>query len=111
MPGQIEGDHAEWFVTRRRRAVPRLPPVGAGGVQAHQRNARAGLLDIDAVRLAADLEMDVAADHRLDIALMSGTFPFMPPWQRQRFLEIAQMGHERSQVALGLAPAPLDQRH
>ena len=51
-----------------REQMPPLPCIGARGVQAHQRNARAVFLEIDAMRLAIDLDMDVAADDRLDIA-------------------------------------------
>src|SRR6266436_5652748 len=67
MPGHVEGDDAE--VLRElfiRQQMPPLPPVGAGGVQAHQRDAGAVLLEIDAMHLAIDLDTDVAADHRLD---------------------------------------------
>ena len=47
------------------RAV--LPAVGAGGVQAQQRRARACLLDIDAVMPPEQVEMHVAADDRLEL--------------------------------------------
>ena len=69
MPGHVEGDDAE--VLRKLlvgKQMPPLPSIGARGVQAHQRNARAVFLEIDAVHLAADIDMDVAADHRLDMA-------------------------------------------
>ena len=54
--------------------MPPLPPVRARGVQAHQRNARAVLLEIDAMHLAADVDMNVAADHRLDLTVHAATF-------------------------------------
>src|SRR5260370_22731990 len=53
--------------------MPALPSVGACGVQAHQRYARAAFLEIDAMHLTIDLDMDIAADHRLDIASHVGT--------------------------------------
>src|ERR1700681_2591882 len=42
-------------------------------MQAHQRYARAAFLEIDAMHLTIDLDMDIAADHRLDIAGHVGT--------------------------------------
>src|SRR4051794_31715673 len=70
MPGHIEGDDAkvfgEFLVGQQ---VAPLPRVGARGVQAHQRNACTVFLEIDPMRLAADLDMDVATDDRLDIAI------------------------------------------
>src|SRR5882724_7950081 len=50
-----------------------LPSVRARGMQAHQRYAGAAFLEIDPVHLAVDLDMDVAADHRLDGAVHCGT--------------------------------------
>ena len=47
------------------RAV--LPPVGAGGVQAEQRRALAGFLDIDAMLPIEQIEMHIAADDRLEL--------------------------------------------
>ena len=47
------------------RAV--LPPVRAGGVQAKQRRALAGFLDIDAMLAPEQIEMHVAADDRLEV--------------------------------------------
>ena len=58
VPGHVEGDDAE--VRRDARIVHQaaiLPRVGAGGVQAEKRNALAGLLDIEPVRLAEQIEM------------------------------------------------------
>ena len=43
-----------------------LPAVGAGGVQAQQRNARACFLEIDPVRSAREGQMHVAADDGID---------------------------------------------
>src|SRR5205085_8362677 len=48
-------------------------PVRACGVQAHQRNAGAVLLEIDPMHLAADLDVDIAADDRLDRAVHDTT--------------------------------------
>ena len=67
MPGHIEGDDA---VARRdarivhQRAI--LTAVAAGGVQAEQRRALPGFLDIEPVRPAKEIEMHVAADDRLE---------------------------------------------
>ena len=44
-----------------------LPAVAAGGVQAQQRRALPGLLEIDAVLAAGKLQMHVAADDRLEL--------------------------------------------
>ena len=66
MPRQVEGDHAIAagdLAIVQERAV--LPSVGAGGVQADQRNALARLLEIEPVRLAVEVQAQVAADHRL----------------------------------------------
>jgi hypothetical protein len=52
--------------------MPPLPPVGARGVQTYQRDARTVLLEIDAVRLAADVDVDIAADDRLDMTAHDG---------------------------------------
>ena len=46
-----------------------LPAVGAGRVQAQQRDAGAGLLDIEPVRLALDVEAQIAADGGLERGL------------------------------------------
>src|SRR3981081_396369 len=74
MPRQVEGNDAkcfrELFVGQQ---MPPLPSVGACGVQAPQRYARASFLEIDAMHLTIDLDMDIAADHRLDIAGHFGT--------------------------------------
>ena len=43
-----------------------MPSVGAGGVQAEERNALARLLEIDPMRLAVEVQPQIAADHRLD---------------------------------------------
>ena len=70
MPGHVEGDDAEisceLFVAKQ---MPPLPVVRARGVQAHHRDSRAAFLEIDAVHLAVDIDMDVTADQRLDIAV------------------------------------------
>jgi hypothetical protein len=74
MPGQVEGYDTEIF---RKLCVseqmPPLPPVRARGVQTHQRNARTILLEIDAVHLATDVDMDIATDDRLDVTTHDGT--------------------------------------
>ena len=67
MPRHVEHDDAVVF--RDARIVEQaaiLPPVGAGGVQAEQRNALACLLDIEAVRAAEQVEMQIAADGRFE---------------------------------------------
>ena len=100
-----------WFA-RDARVVHQRRGTGARrarGVQAQQRRALAGLLDIDAVRPAEQIEMHVAADDRLESrAHALGSFGAQ---LGQRFLEVAKIGHEDLQVALGLQHAPLDQRH
>src|ERR1700730_1153441 len=74
MPRQVECNDAkcfrELFVCQQ---MPPLPSVSACGMQAHQRYARAAFLEIDAMHLTIDLDMDIAADHRLDIARHVGT--------------------------------------
>src|SRR5882672_6543752 len=74
VPGHVEGDDAE--ILRERfigEQMPPLPSVRARGVQAHQRNAGAIFLEVDAVHLAIDIDMDVTADQRLDIAVHDAT--------------------------------------
>ena len=44
--------------------MPPLPVIGAGGVQADQRDAGAILLEIDAMKLAVDIDIHVATDDR-----------------------------------------------
>ena len=81
-----------------------LPAVGAGRVQAHERNALAGLLDVEAVRLAGDVEVQVAADGRLEPGLAGLLIGRLPAGararQRQQILEVAQVGHEGILVAV-----------
>ena len=57
VPRQIEDDDAEALGDLRivqQRAI--LPPVGAGGVQADQRDPLARFLEIDAMRPAVEIE-------------------------------------------------------
>ena len=57
VPGQVEGDDAK--LCQRLGVVEKaavLPAVGTGRVQAEERDAGAGLLDIEPVRLALDVE-------------------------------------------------------
>src|SRR5260370_27636609 len=74
MQGHVERDDEkilrELFVGQQ---MPPLPSVGARGVQTHQRNAGAALFEIDAVHLAIDLDMDVAADDRLNVTVHDAT--------------------------------------
>src|SRR3546814_160301 len=66
VPGHVEGDHAE--VPGHVRIIEHaaeLAAVGAGRVQAEQRDAAAGFLDIQPVRPPADVTAEVAADDRL----------------------------------------------
>src|SRR3979490_1467452 len=53
--------------------MPPLPSVRARRVQAHQRYARAVFLEIDAMHLTIDFNVDVAAEHRFDVAGHAGT--------------------------------------
>ena len=67
MPRQVENDDAEAagdLGVVQERAI--LPAVGAGGVQADQRDALPRFLEIDAMRPAVEVEPQVAADDRLD---------------------------------------------
>src|SRR5258706_11802281 len=74
MPGHVERNDAECLRKLLvREQVPPLPSVRTCGVQAHQRNAGATFLEIDPMHLSIDLDMDVASDHRLDIAGHVGT--------------------------------------
>lgn len=67
MPWHVEGDDAmavrDAIVVHQR---PVLTTVGAGGVQAQERRAPAGFLDIDAVFPSEQIEMHIAADNRLE---------------------------------------------
>jgi hypothetical protein len=68
VPRHVEGEHAE--VARDRlveHQVAELAAVGAGGVQADERDALPGFLEVDAVGTAAERQVDVAADDRLDL--------------------------------------------
>ena len=70
MPGHVEGDDAELgedLGIVHEAAV--LPAIRAGGVQADEGDARAGLLDIETMRLALDGETEVAADRRLEVGI------------------------------------------
>ena len=67
VPRQVEGDDAE--AGQRLGIVHEaaiLPAIRAGRVQANQRDAFARLLDVDAVRLAGDVDAQVAADGGLE---------------------------------------------
>src|SRR6267378_2613208 len=80
MPGHVERDDAEFFRELFvREQMPPLPSIRARGVQAHQRNPFAVFLEIDAMHFAIDFDMDVAADHRLD---MAGHVDTAEPWNR-----------------------------
>src|SRR6267154_2371719 len=74
MPGHVERNNAECF---RKLLVgeqmPPLPSVRACRVQTHQRYARAVFLEIDAMHLTIDFNVDVAAEHRFDVAGYAGT--------------------------------------
>ena len=76
MPRHVEHDHA--IVLRDALVVEQaaiLPAVGAGGVQAEQRNAAAGFLDVEAMRAAEQIEMQVAADRRFEARAHGAPFP------------------------------------
>src|SRR5712671_5034509 len=71
VPGHVEGDDAvaaRDALIVHQRAV--LTTVGTGGVQTQQWGALAGLLDIDAMLAPEQIKMHVAADDRLDRAVM-----------------------------------------
>ena len=113
MQRHVEGDDAkiprELFIGQQ---MPPLPAIGARGVQADQRNARAVLLEIDAVHLAADLDVDVAADHRLDHdrSCRRPSANIALPRQRQHVLEVLQIRHEGMQIAFQHRLPALGQR-
>jgi len=68
VPGHIEAMMRKFLANSSSASRCRhLPPVGASGVQAHQRDAGAIFLEIDAMHCAVDLDMHVAADDRLDM--------------------------------------------
>ena len=84
-----------------------LPAVGAGGVQAEQRNALAGLLDVEPVRAAEQIEVQIAAGDRLEArAHCAGLLAR----RGQHVLDVEQVRHERVQVALDRELAALEQR-
>jgi hypothetical protein len=67
MPGHVEDDDA--VVARDRGViehVAELAAVGAGRVQADERDAAAGLLDVEAMRTARERQVRIAADDRLE---------------------------------------------
>src|SRR6266702_4127934 len=74
MPRHVERNYAECF---RKLLVgeqmPPLPSVRACRVQAHQRYARAVFLEMNAMHLTIDFNVDVAAEHRFDVAGHAGT--------------------------------------
>src|SRR5204863_5110050 len=67
VPGHIEGHHPVAFEYLRvvEHGAP-LAPVGSGSVQTKERNALSGLLVINAMRPAVELQMCIAAGDRLD---------------------------------------------
>jgi hypothetical protein len=76
VPGQVEGDDAKAGEDLRvieESAV--LAAVGPGRVQADERDADAGLLDIETVRLALDVEPQIAADGGLERGFAHGLRP------------------------------------
>src|SRR5882724_5650422 len=67
MPRQVENNDAETardLGIVQQRAI--LPSVGAGGVQADQRDALPCFLEVEAMRPAVQVESQVTADGRLD---------------------------------------------
>ena len=85
MPRHVEGDDA--VVGRDTRIVEEaaeLAPVGARGVQAQQRNARPRLLEIEAMRAAEQVEIEVAAGDRLDARPFAALSPSTPARSCQR---------------------------
>ena len=113
VPGQVEGDDAE--LGKRLGVVEEaavLPAVGARRVQAQQRDAGAGLLDIEPVRLALDVEAQIAADGGLERGFAHRLRPARGgARQRQQLLEIEQVGEEGMLVAFELQRPRLDHGH
>jgi hypothetical protein len=67
VPRQIEGNDAKMLGDRRIvHQCPELPPVGPRRMQAEERDAGAGLLDIEPMRPALELKAEIAADGGLE---------------------------------------------
>ena len=88
MPGQVEGDDTkplqDLAVVEQR---PVLAAVGTGRVQAQQRYALAGLLDIEPVGLAADGEVQIAADDGFEPGLAHPALPTLERGSASRSLK------------------------
>ena len=92
-------------------------------MQTQQRHALAGLLKINAMLAPEQVEMHVATDDRLECHAhaaapegrsLRSRERSLRSWGAQlgqRFLEVAQIGHEYLQIAFRLEGAPFDQRH
>src|SRR5215468_6358658 len=67
VPGHIEGEHAKMACdVLVQHQVAELTAVGAGGVQADERDAFARFLEIEPVRTPVQIELHVPADNRLE---------------------------------------------
>ncbi len=117
MPRHVEGDHAE--IRRDARIVEQaavLARVRSGGVQAHERNPFACLLDIEAMRAAEQIEVQIAADDRLELRARRAGGGRCLSHRRglarggEHVLEIEEVRHQRMQVALDAQEATLEQR-
>jgi hypothetical protein len=68
VPRQVEGQHAEVRGDRRiGHQVAELPSVGAGCVEAEERDPLSRVLEVHAVLFAAERQMHVAADDGIDL--------------------------------------------
>ena len=79
MPRHVEHDDA--IVLGDARVVEQaaiLPPVGARGVQAKERNAFARFLDIEAMRAAEQVEVQIAADGWLETRAHAASLRGLP---------------------------------
>ena len=88
-----------------------LLTVGAGGVQADQGNAGARFLPIDPVVPPQNADLPVAADDRLWLLAKTGCRRVgcrrRLARHREHLFEVAQIGHQRVQIALDRGPARL----
>src|SRR5262249_61804066 len=84
--------------------VPELTSIGAGGVEADERPAVPAFLEIHAVQLAIERQVDIAPDHGLEHGSARAA---RAPRRCQDVLDIAEVGHEGPKVALHARHAEL----
>ena len=92
---------------RVRHEVPELAAVRAGRVEAEERPALAGLLEVHAMRLSAEGEAEVAADDRLEIGHRGSASRPRAARRGEDVLDVAEVRHEGPEVALDPGHAEL----